>query len=81
MRSMRGSVKRVVKASSSSGSRGRAEQMLTITWNNRCEYGLHEVRTISSMSPSSEPVSIESMAGLRLAIASMTSSALLPHRR
>ena len=81
MRAMRGSVKRVLKASSSSGSRGSAEQMLTITCNNRCECGLHDAAIISSMSPSSEPVSMESMAGLRVAIASMTSSALLPHRR
>ena len=81
MRAMRGSVKRVLKASSSSGSRGRAEQMLTITCSSRCECGLHDATIISSMSPSSEPVSMVSMAGLSVAIASMTSSALLPQRR
>ena len=81
MRAMRGSVKRILNASSSSGSRGRAEQMLAITCMSRSVCGLHEAAIIISMSPSRVPLSMASMAGLRVAIASMTSSALLLHRR
>jgi len=43
--------------------------------------GLQEARTTRSMSPSSVPESRESREGLSVAIASMTSSALLPQRR
>ena len=53
--------------------------MLTITWSSRWDVGLQDAVIISSMSPSSEPALMVSIAGLGVAIASMTSSAWFPN--